>query len=98
MKVIESVEEFDEAVKKDKVLVDFYADWCGPCKMIGPILEELEKEGLFELVKVNTDNFQDLSKEFGVMTIPNLKLFKDGKMIKEKSGIMSKEEVKDFIK
>ena len=98
MKVIESVEEFDEEVKKDKVLVDFYADWCGPCKMIGPILEELEKEGLFKLVKVNTDNFQELSKEFGVMTIPNLKLFKDGKMIKGKSGLMSKEEVKDFIK
>lgn len=98
MKEIKSVKEFDELVKGKKVLVDFYADWCGPCKMLGTTLEELEIEGLFELVKVNTDEFKDLSKEFGVMTIPNLKLFKEGKMLKEKSGIMSKEEVKDFIK
>ena len=98
MKIIESVEEFDELVKGEKVLVDFYADWCGPCRMISPILEELEKENLFTLVKVNTDKFQDLAKEFGVLTIPNIKIFEKGIMKKEHIGMMSKEEVKNYLK
>jgi len=98
MKIIESVKEFDEAMKKDKVLVDFYADWCGPCKMISPILEEVEKEENIEVVKVNVDDLQDLAKQFGVMTIPNLKLFEKGMLKNENVGLMSKEEVKNFIK
>jgi len=98
MKIIESVKEFDEAIKKDKVLVDFYADWCGPCKMISPILEEVEKEENIEVVKVNVDDLQDLAKQFGVMTIPNLKLFEKGMLKNENVGLMSKEEVKNFIK
>ena len=98
MKIIESVKEFDEAIKKDKVLVDFYADWCGPCKMISPILEEIEKEENIEVVKVNVDDLQDLAKQFGVMTIPNLKLFEKGMLKNENVGLMSKEEVKNFIK
>jgi len=98
MKKIENVKEFDEAIKKDKVLVDFYADWCGPCKMISPILEEVEKEENIEVVKVNVDDLQDLAKKFGVMTIPNLKLFEKGMIKNENVGLMSKEEVKNFIK
>ena len=98
MKVIESVKEFDEAIKGDKVLVDFYADWCGPCKMISPILEQVEKEEDVTVVKVNVDELQDLAMQFGVMTIPNLKLFEKGKIKNENVGLMSKEEVKSFIK
>ena len=98
MKVIESVKEFDEAIKGDKVLVDFYADWCGPCKMISPILEQVEKEEDVTVVKVNVDELQDLAMQFGVMTIPNLKLFEKGKIKNENVGLMSKEEVKNFIK
>ena len=98
MKVIESVKEFDEAIKGDKVLVDFYADWCGPCKMISPILEQVEKEEEVTVVKVNVDELQDLAMQFGVMTIPNLKLFEKGKIKNENVGLMSKEEVKSFIK
>ena len=79
MKVIESIKEFDEAIKGDKVLVDFYADWCGPCKMISPILEQVEKEEDVTIVKVNVDELQDLAMQYGVMTIPNLKLFEKGK-------------------
>ena len=98
MKVIESVKEFDELINGDKVLVDFYADWCGPCKMISPILEQVEKEEDITVVKVNVDEFQNLAMQFGVMTIPNLKLFKKGKIMNENVGLMSKEEVKNFIK
>ena len=98
MKVIVSVKEFDEAIKGDKVLVDFYADWCGPCKMISPILEQVEKEEDVTVVKVNVDELQDLAMQFGVMTIPNLKLFEKGKIKNENVGLMSKEEVKNFIK
>ena len=98
MKIIESVEEFDKVIKEDKVLVDFYADWCGPCKMISPILEQVEKEEEVTIVKVNVDELQDLAMKYGVMTIPNLKLFEKGKIKNENVGLMSKDEVKNFIK
>ncbi len=98
MKIIESVEEFEKVIKEDKVLVDFYADWCGPCKMISPILEQVEKEEKVTIVKVNVDELQDLAMKYGVMTIPNLKLFEKGKIKNENVGLMSKDEVKNFIK
>ena len=98
MTIIKSNKEFNELIKEDKVLVDFYADWCGPCKMISPILEKIEKEEEIKIVKVNVDEFQDLAKQYGIMTIPNLKLFEKGKIINENIGLMSKEEVKNFIK
>ena len=98
MKIIDNVKEFDEVIKGDKVLVDFYADWCGPCKMISPILEQVEKEEDVTIVKVNVDDLQDLAMKYGVMTIPNLKLFEKGKIKNENVGLMSKEEVKNFIK
>ena len=98
MKIIENVKEFEEVIKGDKVLVDFYADWCGPCKMISPILEQVEKEEDVTVVKVNVDELQDLAMKYGVMTIPNLKLFEKGKIKNENVGLMSKDEVKNFIK
>lgn len=98
MKIIENVKEFEEVIKGDKVLVDFYADWCGPCKMISPILEQVEKEEDVTIVKVNVDELQDLAMQYGVMTIPNLKLFEKGKIKNENVGLMSKDEVKNFIK
>lgn len=95
---IKSVEEFDELVLKDKVLVDFYAEWCGPCKMISPMLEKREKKGDFTLIKVNTDNFQDLALELGVHSIPDLKLYKKGKLIKESIGVLTKDELEELLK
>ncbi len=70
-----------EASKKGLVVVDFYADWCGPCRMLGPILEKTTKEYGFKLVKVNVDEESDLASEFGVMSIPNVVFFKDGKQV-----------------
>lgn len=98
MVVLKNKFDFEELIKGENVLVDFYADWCGPCKAIAPLLEELEKEveGL-EIVKVDTDRFMSLAREYHIITIPNLKLFSRGKLVKEKTGIMTKDELLNFI-
>ena len=71
-------ENFDEIIK-NKILVDFYADWCGPCKMLGPVLENINE---IEIIKVNVDNYNDLARKYGVMSIPCLILFDKGKELK----------------
>jgi thioredoxin 1 len=73
----------DEVVKADKpVLVDFYADWCGPCKMIEPVIAQLSKEydGRAKFVKINTDDNQELAAQFGIMSIPTVMFFAGGKV------------------
>ena len=84
--------EFDAIKNNGIVLVDFYADWCGPCKMIAPVLEELSKEyeGKAAIVKVNVDNEQQLVAQYGVMSIPNLVLLKDGQVVKQVVGYQAK--------
>ncbi len=75
----------------DLVLVDFYADWCGPCKMMSPILQEVKanlKEGV-KIIKVNVDQHQDLASHFMVRGVPTLMLFKTGKMLWRQSGVLS---------
>lgn len=99
MKYLEKTDNFKELIQKEKVLVDFYADWCGPCQMLTPVLEELSKDHEeLEIIKINTDNFMELSQEYGIMSIPALKLFSKGEIVKEKVGFMTKEELEDFIK
>lgn len=86
--------ELSELLKKDKVLLDFYADWCGPCKMLGTILEEIDKENLgIEIVKIDTDNFISLARKYKVLSIPNLKYFENGNLEKEQTGFLTKEEL-----
>jgi thioredoxin 1 len=96
MKYIKSNEEFNELIK-GKVLVDFYADWCGPCRMLGEVLESVSKNIDIEIVKVDTDEFLDIAKKYGVMTIPALKIFENGKVVKETVGYMEEEELLKFI-
>jgi thioredoxin 1 len=85
---------FDKEVKQSTlpVLVDFWAEWCGPCRMIGPIVEELATEltGRLKVVKVNVDEAQDLAGQFGIMSIPTLLLFKKGEVVNQMVGAMSK--------
>ena len=80
-------------------LIDFYADWCGPCKVMGPIFEELEKEYkdkvTFEKVDVEAD--QDTASKFGIMSIPTFVILKDDKEIDRKTGAMPKEMVKEWL-
>lgn len=93
MKIVNSNEEFKELVEKGNVIVDFYADWCGPCRMQGPILEEIEATGKASIVKVNVDDNPDLADAFGVQSIPMLLVFKDAKIVKKFIGLTPKAKI-----
>lgn len=99
MKIVKT-NEFDDVVKEGVVLVDFYADWCGPCKMIAPILSDLatDLDGQADIVKVNVDEEGSLAQRFDVMSIPTLILFKDGKPVGRKTGFLPKPELDKFVK
>ena len=90
---------FNEKSKEGTVLVDFYADWCGPCKMIAPILNEVQEELKDEvkIIKVDVDADGELAQRFDVMSIPTMILFKDGKPVNRRAGFMPKPEVIKFI-
>jgi thioredoxin 1 len=84
---ISSVTQFKEAIKSGKVIVDFYADWCGPCKMQAPVLDEFSKKiPSANVLKVNVDQNSDLAEEFGIMSIPTLVVFTEGKATYKKPG------------
>ena len=87
-------ENFNE-ITKEKVLVDFYASWCGPCKMLSPVLEKISND--IKVVKVDVDKYQDLAREYGVMSIPCLILFEDNKEIKRNIGFIPEPKLKEFI-
>lgn len=98
IKHLNNSNEFENEVKEGLVVVDFYADWCGPCQMLAPVLEELEKETSVKIVKINVDEIPDLARQFRIMSIPTLMLFKDGKFSKKELGFMPIERLREFIK
>lgn len=92
-------ETFHNEINDSKpVLVDFYADWCGPCKMLMPILESIDEDRTnVKIVKVNVDEAENISRSFGVMSIPTLIVFKDGKEVAKTVGLASKNDIMDMI-
>ena len=88
-------EKFNELIK-EKVLVDFYANWCGPCKMLSPVLEKVSND--IKIIKVDIDKHNDLAREYGVMSIPCLVMFDKGKEIKRNVGFLPETKLKEFIK
>lgn len=90
-------ENFSELIK-EKVVVDFYATWCGPCKMLGPVFEEVANESSIKFVKVDIDEHEDLCREYKVMSVPTLILFENGKEVRRNIGFIPKEKLIEFIK
>lgn len=98
MKYLEKEEDLKEIIKKDLVIVDFYADWCGPCRLMSQELEELKKEqNELEIVKINVDKFNNLAAEHHIMSIPTIEIYKKGKIINKYIGYITKEEIKDLL-
>lgn len=94
VKHLENHEDFSKFINKGKVLVDFYAEWCGPCKMLAPILEDID---FIDVLKVNVDEFPGLASKYGVMSIPTLILFVDGEEKTKEIGFRNMDDIKKMV-
>ena len=87
-------ENIDDLIKEGLVIVDFYADWCGPCKMLSPILESLDEN----IIKVNVDEHRELAIKNGIMSIPTVFIYRDGELKDKFIGLKSKTEIEEILK
>ena len=90
-------DNFNDLVKDGIVLVDFFATWCGPCKMLGPVLEEIASTKDFKIVKIDVDECQSLARNYGIMSVPTLMIFKNGQLTDQKSGFLPKERLIEWV-
>lgn len=96
-----TAENFEEEVLKSEkpVLVDFYADWCGPCKMLSPIIDQVANENEdIKVCRINIDNEESLAVQYGIMSIPTLLVFKSGEVTNQTIGVVSKSEILEMLK
>ncbi len=93
VKYLEKEEEFDDLTAKGIILVDFYTEWCGPCKMLASILNEID---YMEVLKVDADKFPHLAMKFGIMSVPTLCFYKEGLMMQKEIGYRTPEEIKNI--
>lgn len=99
IKYLENEKDLETEIKEGTVLLDFYADWCGPCKMLSTVLEDITEENKdIKILKINIDKLDNLARQYGVMSIPTLVLYKDGKETNKNVGFLSPEELKAFVK
>ena len=101
MEITITKENFEsEVLKSDKpVLVDFFATWCGPCKMLMPTIDEIANENTdIKVAKADVDENMELAKEYKIFSVPTLMVFKDGKVAKQMVGVQSKEQILDALK
>ncbi|MEG0313735.1 MAG: thioredoxin [Erysipelotrichaceae bacterium] len=96
---INSSAEFDQLIEDNIVLVDFFATWCGPCKMLTPTIEALEKDNAdkFKVAKVDIDEQEELTSKYGIVQVPTMLVFKNGKVIGNIMGYHPKEEIEAYI-
>ncbi len=90
-------EDFNEVINNKRVLVDFYATWCGPCKMLGMVMEKFDNKGIIDIVKVDVDGAPNLSNKYKIFSVPTIIIFENGKEVKRTSGFMSEEELEKWV-
>ena len=97
LKHVNNRDEFYELIKEGTVLVDFFATWCGPCKMLSPVLEELSQEVDALILKVDVDEVGVVAAQFGIQAVPTLMLFKNGQRVDVRMGYQNKNQLLAFI-
>ena len=94
---IHSNDEFTQAINQNLVLVDFFADWCGPCQALGPILEQVCGEVDYPIYKINIDELGDIAGQYQVVSIPTMMIFKNGEMVDKHVGVMQRDEITTWV-
>ena len=97
MATIIEEKDFKNEISSGVTLVDFYADWCGPCKMLAPIIDDFSQETDIKVVKLNVDESQNVAMEYGIMSIPTLIIFKDGEVATKHVGFATKEQLHGLV-